>query len=243
MYNTYNSYLQKKVSSSEIAVPTLRWFSSLRNLEMRIRSKMKEDLPFSLGRVIILFTFLFIIYPESNLLFASETSLPFSKIALRFNGAHNSNQNIFHEFWEPEFGAEFIVEMPFYLAEIQGGIHLYPYSGRSEYQPDFLSVFIFIGWGADIDLYRKLSWYNGIQIGSYQMSFDDSDIHESQALESELGVGFNTRFEFRWSKSWSVQTGAAYMYIYTKKPIELFMITAGLSYTFDTPIWLTEFLK
>jgi hypothetical protein len=133
--------------------------------------------------------------------------------------------------------------MPFYWGTIQGGGHFYPYSGKSEFQPDFFSLFIFIGWGPGLEISGKVRWYNGIKIGSFQMYFDDSDIHESQALESELGVGFNTRFDYILTKSWSIQVGADYLYVYTYKPLELFMINAGLSYTFDSPGWLKEFLK
>ena len=75
------------------------------------------------------------------------------------------------------------------------------------------------------------------------MYFDDSDIHESQTLESELAVGATTRFDYQLSNSWSIQVGAAYIYVYTYKSLELVMIKAGISYTFDTPPWLREFLK
>ena len=184
-----------------------------------------------------------IVYPEKQLLLAAEETEPFSTIAIRINGTVNSNRNTFHEFWEPEFGAELLLDMPFYQGDIQVGIHLYPYSGRSSNQPDFLSVYIFVGWGFGLRLSPEIRWYNGLQIGSYQMHFDDSDIHESQALESELGVGLNTRFDFSLTNSWSVQTGAVYLHVYTKKPLVFIMITAGLSYTFEAPDWLREFMK
>jgi hypothetical protein len=135
-----------------------------------------------------------IIYPESQLLLAAEAPEPFSTVAVRISGSVNSNQNAFHEFWEPEFGAELLSEMPFYLGDIQAGVHLYPYSGRSSYQPNFLSVYVFVGWGLGLRLSPGIRWYNGLQIGSYQMSFDDSDIDESYWLAYAdtnvyLGIG------------------------------------------------------
>ena len=184
-----------------------------------------------------------IVFPEGQLLLAAEDPKPFSIFAIRISGAVNSNQNTFHEYWEPGFGAELLLEMPFYLGDIQAGIHIYPYSGRSSYQPDFLSLYIFVGWGLGLRLSPGIQWYNGLQLGSYQMAFDDSDIDESQALESELGVGLNTRFDVNLMNSWSFQAGAVYLHVYTKKPLELIMLTAGVSYTFDTPEWLKEFLK
>jgi len=184
-----------------------------------------------------------IVYPGAQSLLAVENQKPFSTIAIRISGAHNSNRNTFHEFWEPELGAELLLETPFYLGDIQAGIHLYSYSGRDSYQPDFKSVYIFIGWGLGFRLFQGIQWYNGLQLGSYQMYFDDSDIDESQVLESELGVGLNTRFDFNLTNSWSLRLGAAYLHVYTKKPLELIMITAGVSYTFDTPEWLKEILK
>ena len=92
-----------------------------------------------------------IVSPGAPSLLAVENQKPFSTIAIRVSGAHNSNRNTFHEFWEPELGAELLLEMPFYLGDIQAGIHLYPYSGRDSYQPDFKSVYIFVGDWSEFD--------------------------------------------------------------------------------------------
>jgi len=180
---------------------------------------------------------------EKQLLATAESPVPFSTITIKINVSVNSNQNTFHEFWNPEVGGELIIEMPFYLGDIQAGIHLYPYSGLSAYQPDFISLNIFIGWGFGLKLSPRIRWYGGLRVGNYQMYFDDSDIHESQALESELCAGLNTRLEYNLINSWSLQIGATFLHVYTKKPLELIMITTGFSYTFDAPAWLREFLK
>jgi hypothetical protein len=168
---------------------------------------------------------------------------PFSIITIRVNGAINSNNTIFHQYWNPEFGGELIFEMPFYAGNIQAGLHLFPYSGKSDFQPDFLSLYFFIGWGLRIQLISELFWTNTLRIGSYQMNFEDSGIHESQALESELGIGVFTEAGYMVSKNWSFQTSLGLIYVATNKPLRLFMITGGVSCSFDTPEWLRKLLR
>jgi len=192
---------------------------------------------------LIILLFVFSIIPSEKKLFASEPFLPFSTFATRVNGITDVNQSSLNDYWDPQYGAELIVDMPFYWGDIQGGIHFYTYEGKSESQPDFLNLYIYIGWGPGFRVFKNLYWFNGIQVGIFQMHFDDSDIHESQALESELAVGVNTRIDFQLSNNWSIQAGAAYLYVYTYKPLELLMVKAGFSYSFDTPPWLREFLK
>ena len=110
-------------------------------------------------------------------------------------------------------------------------------------QPDYLNIFLYLGWGLEFEILKGFTWYNGIQIGNYQMYFDDYEIHESQRIESELGVGLSTRVGFNIKNSWMVQGILTYQYVYTKKPLEFLILKAGIGYGFDTPKWLQEFLK
>ena len=195
-----------------------------------------------IGHLIISLFLLLLILPGKSYPQTIHQS-PFSTFNLQLSGAFNINTNTFHQFWDPETGGELIIEMPFYFGDIHAGLHVFPYSGKSEYQPDFLSMYIFVGWGPKITLLKDIYWYNHVRVGSFQMYFDDSDIHESQALESELGFGAFTEFEYQFYTNWLVHTSLGYIYVVTNKPLELVMVTVGFSYTFTSLEWLRKFMQ
>jgi hypothetical protein len=95
----------------------------------------------------------------------------------------------------------------------------------------------------NLPVYPQISWYNGLRFGNYLMSFDDEDINPTQVDESELGFGLNSRLEFGLSGRWNINIGIGYLVVYTKKRLELTMISIGLSYMIDSPQWLKDLLK
>ena len=135
------------------------------------------------------------------------------------------------------------MEMPFYTGDIRAGLQLFQFNGRSETYPDYLVSFLYIGWGVKIPLISQLDWFNGIRLGSYQMRFDDTDINPTQRVESELGIGFDSGLNLKMSSNWRCQMGVGYIVVFTYKKLELLNFSVGISYTFNAPAWLTEFLK
>ena len=173
-------------------------------------------------------------------LFSEE---PFQTITFRLNLLTNTNRSTFHQYWDPRYGMEVIGEMPFYLGSVEGGLHLFSFNGKSADYPEFMSIYIFAGWGINISFGPDLRWYNGLRIGTYQMSFDDSEIHPTQVLESELGTGLSTRIDIGIYRRLNFHLGADYIVIFTHKKLEFAIVKTGISYTFDSPGWLKEFMK
>jgi hypothetical protein len=174
---------------------------------------------------------------------AQSANEAFSSITFRFSGSINSNRNTFHSYWTPIGGGELNISMPFYWGEIQAGSHLYGYDNKFDDMPDFLSNFIFIGWGFNLSPYKNLNWFNSIRTGTYQMYFDDEDIHETQRTESELGWELYSRLALNINSKWSLHMATSYLRVFTYKRLEFFMLSAGFGYSFNTPSWLKDFFE
>ncbi len=194
------------------------------------------------GISLILFVFLSLLQPNSQL-YAEDTAHAFKSVTFRINLVTNTNRNLLHHYWKPWAGGEAEIEVPFYAGNMRAGLHLYQYNGRHEEYPDYLTSYLYIGWGVEISLFSQIGWFNGIRLGSYQMSFDDTDINPTQRVESELGVGIDSGLNLKLSSRWHGHVGLGYIVVFTHKKLELINLSIGVSYTIDAPAWLTEFLK
>jgi hypothetical protein len=182
------------------------------------------------------------LYSQDNLS-APDSTVAFSNVSIEICAVFDVNRNSFHHNWDPKFGGEVIFAAPFYFGHIQTGIHMYLYEGKNEQFPDLLSSYIFLGWGIQLEMSSWLNWYNGLRVGVYVMDFDDEDINRTQQRESELGLGLSSEFTIRITQKWRARIGLGYMNIYTNPHLELTMISLGVTYTFDSPNWLQDFLK
>jgi len=192
----------------------------------------------------ILFIIAFlIILPIQSRLYADDEDNAFKFISLRLNLLANTNRNTLHQYWTPFWGGEVEVDMPFYAGDIRAGLHLYQFDGKNEEYADYLVTYYYVGWGWKIALSSHINWFNGLRLGSYQMRFDDTDINPTQKIESELATGVDSRFNLKISSQWSGQIGIGYIVVFTHKKLELVNLSIGISYTFDSPDWLTEILK
>lgn len=193
--------------------------------------------------IVPVIVFIAVLFFYTNVSRAGEQNQPFSTIAIKLNALTNLNRNTFHNYWSPLYGGELSVELPFYAGCIEGGMHLYPYNGKSEAQPDFLSNYLFVGWGAEIEIISFLTWWNKFRIGNYQMHFDDEDINITQRTESELSIGLNSSLVLKIDDAWKLNLDFTYLKVFTAKRMELSFLGAGLSYEFETPEWIRDFMK
>ena len=193
---------------------------------------------------LLLFLGLVLLVPLSFLSAQSNSDIePLSKLTFRLSGVNNSNRNTFHTFWTPSPGGEIQIGLPFYLGEIQGGSRLFVYDNKFEDLPDFISNFIFLGWGLDLQITNDLNWLNGIRSGVYNMYFDDEDTHVTQRTESELALEIFSRLDYNIYRSLQIHASAGYVRVYTFKRLEFFMLSAGLGYSIETPSWMKDFFE
>ncbi|MGD2216900.1 MAG: hypothetical protein PVJ64_09090, partial [Gemmatimonadales bacterium] len=137
-------------------------------------------------------------------------------------------------------GAELAAETPFHFGTVEAGLHYGTFDGIEPAQPDFDSFFLFLGWGYDWSMTSRLSWYNGLRLGSMLMGFDAQPRGLS---EQEFGTGLGSRLRYEIAAGWSLDLSARYRVVFTHERLRLFFIAGGIGRSFKTPRWLKEFLQ
>ncbi|UCC49452.1 MAG: hypothetical protein JSV41_04590 [Gemmatimonadota bacterium] len=170
---------------------------------------------------------------------AQEAGAAFDTLSIGVRVVANVNHNTFHRYWDPHAGVEVNVATPFYLGRIEAGLHYASFSATRPEQPDFRSWFPYLGWGYDWPVATRLSWYNGIRVGDYLMSYD---IPGDNKTEQELGVSLNSDLGFAILPSWSLDVSVRYRVVFTHERLRHIYIAAGLRRSLRTPRWLREFL-
>jgi len=168
---------------------------------------------------------------------------PFEKIKIGIQYTNNFNRNIFHNTWHPSGGIKGFFETPFYFGRTQFGLRIMNFKTKDLNIPEFSSWFVYAGWGVEFKTLRLLKLYTGLNIGSFQMDFEDEDIEEGLVSESELGIEFMVRLSFQILKNANLNIEGSYLRIFTNIKIDLLYVSAGIDYSFSSPDWLKDFLN
>ncbi len=166
---------------------------------------------------------------------AQEPSAAFDTLTVRLQAVANVNRNILHRFWDPSPGLEVNVQTPFNFGQLEAGLHYAGFDGRTPDQPDFRAFFPYLGWGYDAALSNRFSWYNGLRVGSFLMTFD---IGGNDRTEQELGLGLVSRLSYRLGGAWTADLSGRYRVVFTHERLHLVFLAAGVGRAFDTPNWL-----
>jgi len=171
----------------------------------------------------------------------AQNKNPFDSLDIGFQYVLNTNRNTFHEFWNPGKGYEGCLSTPFYFGDVHVGIQLFSYSSRTRALPGFESIFIYSGWGKSWMLPSRLTWFNGISVGSNIFIFENIEGYGKH--ESELSTGIVSRLHYPVSNRCNLTLAASYRTIFTYKPINLAFLSLGTTYSITTPKWLKVFLE
>jgi hypothetical protein len=170
---------------------------------------------------------------------AQEPGGAFADISVGLGIAANVNRTTLHEYWDAGPGLELTFDTPFYLGSAELGAQYERFAAKEQPQPDFQSLFAFLGWGYDWAATTRLSWYNGLRAGSFVQLYD---ISSSEKFEQELGLSLVSRLRISLGVGWNLDISARYREIFTHERIGLFYVAGGISRTFKSPRWLREFL-
>jgi hypothetical protein len=170
---------------------------------------------------------------------AQETGGAFADISVGIDITANINHDTLHEYWDAGPGFELSFDTPFYFGRAELGAQYQHFTAKEQAQPDFESLFAYLGWGYDWAMSPKLGWYNGLRAGSFIQRYD---ISGSEKHEQELGLSLVSRFRLSLGAGWNVDVSARYREVFTHERIRLFYIAGGISRSFKSPRWLKEFL-
>jgi hypothetical protein len=179
------------------------------------------------------------------LLIAQNNAPAFETFSLGINYQSNINRNDFHNYWLADAGIEGYFSTPFYFGQAQFGLIYTSYSAKSDEQPDFTSLLIYLQWGYEFNLPANLSLALYTSAGLYQMNFDDFNLEIDPGLlsERELSMGLNTAMRYSFYNDWKLNLQLSYIHVFTHKKIELINIGFGISKTFSSPQWFKDFFN
>ncbi|MFH1195469.1 MAG: hypothetical protein V1720_07130 [bacterium] len=176
-------------------------------------------------------------------LLAQVDELPFSKIKLSLNLCLPTGYNNLQEYWEPGKGFGGAIQIPIYFGDIDIGLQYLPLKGNRNKYPDTKTFFLSVGWLGKINLPLNFSVSAGIKAGSVVMTFKDDTISTFQRNESELGLAGSAKANWEIFYGFGIEAGIDFITIYTHRKIKYYVISGGLSYSFDSPKWLKEFFE
>jgi hypothetical protein len=166
-------------------------------------------------------------------------------ISLSINAAYNYNENEFHDYWNSTPGAGFELSFEDDVGEIGAGLRLMRFNKIVESTKSFYGVDYYFLYRHYFSIHRKIDFVAGFDFGIFEFRFDDDvDIKTlAERFEREFAIKLVTGMSFSLSESWKAELTTAYNHIYTRKKIELFYLSVGITKTFSAPAWLKELFE
>lgn len=208
-----------------------------------IQLQTKSESSFRLFKLKFHLCVLLLIFPA--ILTAQNRNSAFETFSLGVNYQSNINRNDFHKYWLSDGGIEGYFSTPFYFGKTQFGITYMSFSAKSDDQPDFNSLLLYLQWGYKFGLPLNSSLALNASTGLFQMNFDDSDLYVDPGLlsERELTVGLNALLSYSIYNDWYLNLQLSYLNVFTYKKIQLINLGLGISKTFRSPQWLKDFFN
>ncbi len=167
----------------------------------------------------------------------------FSEFTIEAGYTNNLSSGDIEEYWESGNAAAFSISTPFYFGTVGIGIDASIFESKLKGRPDFKTFFINLSWMKGIRLLGFSQLNAGVKVGSYNMLFDDNNLTEFESNESELAVSAIAQYDTEVVEELRIYLRPEFLTVFTNKRLKLFIITAGLSYTFNSPQWIRDILE
>ncbi len=160
----------------------------------------------------------------------ARAQAPFSAIDLQFHWTNDVSRSPLHQNWRPGRGAAIGIAMPFYKGDFELGGTIHRYSARSDV-PGFAALLLYAGWGIHVSWREFVSLFGTARLGNYRMSFDGAeDTFAGVSTESELAVGVGGGLSWRVAGPVSVYGRLDRLRVQTLPVLDLWYVSAGLSF-------------
>ncbi|MDZ7772639.1 MAG: hypothetical protein U5K31_07875 [Balneolaceae bacterium] len=178
----------------------------------------------------------------------------FGSLRLEADLGRSIGQNIYTRNWLPQTVGGLTLATPFHLGELEVGLrysrflHDEMLNGFS----DFHAVYAWLGWNLPLELGEKTTVLTGLSLGNTYFSYDQARIYTAPGAdwsyafdrsESEISYELSLELHYGLGEGWGLFGGVAYNRTLTYHPLELTLLRAGISRTFDSPSWLQSFLR
>ncbi len=178
----------------------------------------------------------------SSVLFAQNSE---KQIHFSLNTNYNFTGNGFRNYWKSNmgFGGEFRFDHP--IGELGVGLNYMSFDKKIDFAKSFEGLDYYIMYRRSIILIEQVNLYSGFNVGIFEFSFDDEEDIEEEAerIEREFAINLIIGLSFQLIKSFNADLKTSYQHIFTKKKIELFYFSFGITKSFSSPDWLGEFFE
>lgn len=176
---------------------------------------------------------------------------PFSRIGVRVAGVASAVETRFHDRWETAPGPSGAVWMPFYLGDVEAGIHMHRHDahpGQAETLPGFDARYLYLGWSVPVVEAGRLRAAPGVRLGNYAMTFDDVEVEPNGSTiwigydleESEVAAAATLRLDARVTDALHVHLQGIAQRVFTSTRTDFVWLEAGLSYSIRAPRLVRE---
>jgi len=173
------------------------------------------------------------------------TPEPYSRLHVQPGITYNTNRTQLHEDWQPGFGPQLVMAVPFYAGYLEAvaAFHIYRPLATSDV-PAFNALMLQLGWGLEQPMASWLTVAAGVRVGNYGMGFDtNGDLERAEVNESELVTAAQVQLAAHLTDRWSLVAATSYQRTFTRIRMDLVYATVGLRYSFDSPSWLQTLLR
>ncbi len=115
---------------------------------------------------------------------------------------------------------------------------------------DYNSFFLHLGWFYPFQITEQYQIMPGIRFGGNLMIFDESETFErgpfryvTDANEAEFAYELTLRNQYQITERLYLHATVSYNRTLTYFPLPLTMISGGISFSFDQPQWLKNFVQ
>lgn len=148
--------------------------------------------------------------------------------------------------WAPEPGPFVVVSSPFYGGRAELGASGRFWSSDRLELPSFTAIFGAAGWSLDVPLATRFAILTGVRAGNYLMIFRTDQL-VGQRVESEFAVephvGLRIGLTPGAAEKLSLRLEGALLRVFTSPRLDDMTFRAGISWRFETPSGLREFLR
>jgi len=144
--------------------------------------------------------------------------------------------------WTSPFGVGLVADTPFFVGELELGLHVAQWDSGFSNVPNFNSALIFGGWAVSSSPLRAIQLSSGLRIGNYFMAFDSQQV-SGERNESEFALSPFVRIRTSLLGRLEGFVEAQATRVFTDPRLDFVQVSTGLSLTFDAPDWLKEMLE
>lgn len=188
----------------------------------------------------IVFIFLLLLSGKNT---AQKEEQPFSRFTISFDLSKPEGYKNLSGLWKSNTGFSAYIRTPIYFGDAEFGVQHLPLNGVKDKYPEMKTYFFSIGWAGKLSLPLNIDFLAGIKAGSVLMTFKVDTASTFQKNESELGVCASAKINWEIFKGIGIEGGIDFITIYTHRKMKYYVVSGGISYAFDSPLWLREFFE